>query len=153
MKRRIAIGQQEKRIEDQKSRTLEDRKGAPPKNQNRSKAMPPAGPTRLGVILSEVKNLSVLVIAIRKTTERFFASLRMTASRAAAHRNLNSLRFHHLRLGQVFGESQILGCRTLRRSCEGCAFFSRAEHAARDEKTDRNRPAGKANRGSENPHP
>src|SRR5258707_866042 len=32
-----------------------------------------------GVILSEAKNLSVTFIAIRKTTERFFASLRMTA--------------------------------------------------------------------------
>src|SRR5579864_1894595 len=47
-----------------------------------------------GVILSEAKNLSVTVIAIRKTTERFFASLRMTASAAGAHRILNGLRFH-----------------------------------------------------------
>jgi hypothetical protein len=47
-----------------------------------------------GVILSEAKNLSVTVIAIRKTTERFFASLRMTASWTGAHRALNGLRFH-----------------------------------------------------------
>ena len=47
-----------------------------------------------GVILSEAKNLSVTVLAIRKTTERFFASLRMTASAAAAHMTLNGLRFH-----------------------------------------------------------
>jgi hypothetical protein len=46
------------------------------------------------VILSEAKNLSVTVIAIRKTTERFFASLRMTACRADAHRTLNGLRFY-----------------------------------------------------------
>ena len=40
-KRRMAIGQREKRIEDQKTRTLEDRKGAAPENQNRSMAVPP----------------------------------------------------------------------------------------------------------------
>jgi putative endonuclease len=33
-----------------------------------------------GVILSEAKNLSVTVLAVRKTTERFFAPLRMTTS-------------------------------------------------------------------------
>jgi hypothetical protein len=38
-----------------------------------------------GVILSEAKNLSLTILAVRKTTERFFASLRMTANRAGAH--------------------------------------------------------------------
>jgi hypothetical protein len=47
-----------------------------------------------GVILSEAKNLSVTVLAIRKSTERFFASLRMTASGAGAHRTLHGLQFH-----------------------------------------------------------
>ena len=41
-KRRIAIGQREKRIEDWKTRTLIDRKGAAPDNQNRSKTVLPA---------------------------------------------------------------------------------------------------------------
>jgi hypothetical protein len=52
-------------------------------------------PPALGVILSEAKNLSVTVLAVRKTAERFFASLRMTASGAGAHRALNGLRFYH----------------------------------------------------------
>jgi len=64
-------------------------KDGPPNIQNER-----PGPA-LGVILSEAKNLSVTALAIRKTTERFFASLRMTASRAGAHRTLNGLRFHH----------------------------------------------------------
>src|SRR6266851_3500860 len=62
-------------------------KDGPPNIQNER-----PGPA-LAVILSEAKNLSVTVLAIRKTTERFFASLRMTASGAGAHRTLNGLRF------------------------------------------------------------
>jgi hypothetical protein len=34
----MRIGQRETRIEDRKTRTLEDRKGAAPENQNQSKA-------------------------------------------------------------------------------------------------------------------
>jgi hypothetical protein len=40
MKRRNAIGHWEWRIEDRKTRTLENRKGAAPENQNRSKTGP-----------------------------------------------------------------------------------------------------------------
>jgi hypothetical protein len=37
----------------------------------------------------------------------------------------------------------IFGCRTLHGFCEGCGFFFHAEHPAREERTDRNRQAGK----------
>jgi hypothetical protein len=62
-------------------------KDGPPNIQNER-----PGPA-LGVILSEAKNLSVTVLAIRKTTERFLAALRMTASGAGAYRTLNGQRF------------------------------------------------------------
>jgi hypothetical protein len=63
--------------------------------------------TQPGVILSGAKNLSVTVLAIPKTTERFFASLRMTASRWRPQQslwpagNLVGLRIPHWQAGQV----------------------------------------------------
>ena len=70
-------------IEDQKIRIPQHCKGAPPES---SKSLKGCATPQPGVILSEAKNLSVTVLAMRKTTERFFASLRMTASGAGAHR-------------------------------------------------------------------
>jgi hypothetical protein len=110
-----------------------------PKFQNRIKAWPPAtrckkhcsgilrldnafvllrATRQLRVILSEAKNLSVTVIAMRNTTERFFASLRMTASGAGAHKTLNGLRLHqchtleHHKVAPPENSKSLKGCAT-----------------------------------------